>query len=307
MSLPLRKVPTGNRRRGRRTIAQEIAWASRAFARAGRRDSQKLALVTWAALAGTTPGEVWLAREGHPPSEQFARRYREAVSRQAAGAPLQYAVGRAAFRTLELEVAPAVLIPRVETEGLVDLVLSWSREHLSEAGWGTAADIGTGSGAIALSLAVEGRFQRVIATDLSAEALALADSNRERLEPGTPVEFRRGSLVEPLRDGECEVIVSNPPYLSTGEWKRAARDVRDYEPALALDGGADGLRAYRVLLRESARCLSPGGLLALELDFRRAADVHAMAVTAGWGEPRIVRDVFDRDRYLLASKFARIP
>ena len=302
MSLPLRKQPPVKQRAGRgRTIADEIAWGSRAFARAGRHDSQKLALVTWAALAGTSPGEVWLVREGPPPSDQFASRYREAVSLQAAGAPLQYAVGRAAFRTLELEVSPVVLIPRVETEGLVDQVLSWCHAHLGEADWGTAADVGTGSGAIALALAVEGRFHRVIATDLSAEALAVAESNRQRVQPRTPVELRQGSLVEPLAHGECSVMVSNPPYLTTEEWKHTGREVREYEPALALDAGRDGLAAYRVLLGAGARCLSPGGLLALELDFRRAAAVCDMALAAGWGDTHLLRDVFDRDRYLLAK------
>jgi len=189
----------------------------------------------------------------------------------------------------------------VEAEGLVDHVLSWCREHLSQADWGTAADVGTGSGAIAFSLAVEGRFHRVIATDLSADALAVAESNCQRVQPGTPVELRRGSLVEPLGDGECTVMVSNPPYLTTEEWRHAAREVRDYEPALALDGGLDGLAAFRVLLGAAARCLSPGGLLALELDFRRAPEVRDMALAAGWGEIRVLRDVFDRDRYLLAK------
>jgi release factor glutamine methyltransferase len=204
-----------------------------------------------------------------------------------------------------LVVTPCVLIPRLETEGLVDHVLSWSRERLGEDGWGTAADIGTGSGAMALSLAVEGCFQRVIATDLSAEALVVADANHRRIHPVSPVEFRRGSLLEPLRDGECAVMVSNPPYLTTEEWKNAAREVRDYEPALALDAGADGLAAYRVLLRDGARCLRPGGLLALELDSRRAAAVRALAVAAGWDQPLILRDAFDRDRYLLAEKPSR--
>jgi release factor glutamine methyltransferase len=287
-----------------RSIGDELAWAARKLVRAGQPDPQKSSTGMWATLERLSPGAVWLRRDTSP-SENLARQFRRAIAALAAGTPLQYAVGRAAFRTIELAVDAAVLIPRVETEGLVDQVLVWARDRHGDQSWGTAADIGTGSGAIGLALAVEGRFERVIATDLSAQALAVADGNRTALSPLIPVELRRGSMVTPLREGECDVIVSNPPYLTTEEWKRAAPEVRDYEPVLALDGGPDGLAPYRVLLSETARCLKPGGLLALELDSRRAELVQALAVAAGWTDARVVPDVFGRARYLLATNLER--
>jgi release factor glutamine methyltransferase len=183
----------------------------------------------------------------------------------------------------------------VETEGLVEHVLALCPR-------GLAADIGTGSGAIAIALAVEGRFEKVIATDISPEALATARLNVAAIHPAIAVELRHGSLLEPLRGLQCDVIVSNPPYLTRGECEQTAPEVRDFEPRLALNGGEDGLEPYRVLLSETAPHLRPGGLLALELDSRRAGTVHSMALAAGWPDARVMPDAFGRDRYLLATK-----
>ena len=152
---------------------------------------------------------------------------------------------------------------------------------------------------------MEGRFEKVIATDVSPEALATARRNVATVHPGVAVELRHGSLLAPLRGLRCDVIVSNPPYLTRGECEQTVPEVRDYEPRLALDGGADGLEPYRVLLAETAGHLQPGGLLALELDSRRAEAVHAMALAAGWPDARVMPDPFGRDRYLLATSSKR--
>jgi release factor glutamine methyltransferase len=257
------------------------------------------ALRTWAALARATPGAVWLASEAPAPGPDFVRRFREAVARQARGAPLATAVGLAAFRLLELRVDQRVLIPRPETEGLVEIVLAWARRR---GRWGTAVDIGTGSGAIALSLAAEGAFERIIATDVSADALEVARANCAAATGGGVVEFRHGSLLQPLAGVIADVIVSNPPYLTGDEWDAVDPSVRDYEPRQALDGGPDGLAQTRAILREAAAHLVPGGLLALEIDSRRAGATLDSARAGGWRAVRVELDVFGRDRYLLATK-----
>ena len=164
---------------------------------------------------------------------------------------------------------------------------------------GIVADIGTGSGCIAISLAVEGTFDRVIATDISPDAVALAKENVARVQPRTPVEVRIGDLVEPLAGERCRVIVANLPYLTEAEWDALDPGVRDYEPKGALASGPDGLRATRALLDAAQAVLEPGGLLALEIDERRTEAVRSLALTAAWGRIDIHQDLFGRARYAL--------
>jgi release factor glutamine methyltransferase len=148
---------------------------------------------------------------------------------------------------------------------------------------------------------VEGSFERIIATDVSAEALDTARGNLDAIGPRTPVELRRGSFLEPLGSERVDAIVANPPYLTTAECDSLEPEVRDYEPRLALDGGTDGLTPYRVLFADAGRALVAGGLLALEIDSRRPDETLALARTAGWRDARVVRDLFGRARYLLAT------
>lgn len=276
------------------TVIGEVERASEMLQRAGITDPHRRALQMWSAMAGTSPGETWMHRDRAVEDPQ-ASRYREAVSRHAAGAPMAYAVGRAGFRTLDLMVDARVLIPRPETEGLVELVL----ERTRGAG-GTAADLGTGSGCIALALAVEGDFQNVVATDRSPDALALAGENCERTRPAVAVELRRGDWLEPLAGRRCRAIVANPPYLCDEEWEMLDAAVREFEPREALASGPDGLEATRILLGQAIHALEPGGLLALEIDERRAAAVETLARDAGWRHVTIHQDLFGRPRYVLA-------
>ena len=285
-----------------RTVADELEWGRRKLERAGLKEPARLALGAWAAIAGQQPGAAWLARLSSPGESGLVTRYRRAIGRLAAGAPLAAAVGTAAFRTLELTVTADVLIPRPETEGLVEQVLSWAESRYGQGSWGAAADIGTGSGAIALALAVEGRFDRLVATDVSPEALALASQNAERVGVRVPVEMRRGVYLEPLGSGQFSAIVANPPYLTTAEWEQLGAGVRDYEPRGAFDGGPDGMAPFRVLFAGAHKNMRPGALLALEVDSRRAGDVLALAHSMGWVDARIVRDAFGRDRYLLTTR-----
>ena len=277
------------------SLALVLDAAAATLARAGVREPRREAAALWGALAGCSPGAVWIERD-RPAAPELGASFREAVARRAAGVPSAYATGRAAFRTLDLAVDCRALIPRPETEGLVELVLRWAAGTPG----GVAADIGTGTGCIALALAMEGRFERVIATDCSGEAAALARENVARIRPGVPVEVRIGNLLAPIAAERCRVIVANPPYLTEGEWAALDPVVREFEPKRALASGPDGLVATRALLTEARTMLEPAGLLALEIDERRPAVVQALARDAGWSHVTIHQDLFGRPRYVLA-------
>ena len=225
---------------------------------------------------------------------------RLAVARLRSGAPFAYAVRRASFRHLTLDVDERVLIPRPETEGLVEQVL-----QLSGGMGGTAVDIGTGSGAIALSLASEGVFDRVVATDVSLDALAVARLNASRLAGAlrAPVEFRHGSLLAPISDVRAAVIVSNPPYIAYHEAAELPAGVRDWEPVLALLSGADGMTATAAIIRGAADLLQEGGILALEVDARRASRAaESLAVDPRYREISVRLDLAGRERFVIARR-----
>ena len=277
------------------SLALVLDAAAATLARAGVREPRREAAALWGALAGRSPGAVWIERD-RPAAPELGAPFREAVARRAAGVPSAYATGRVAFRTLDLAVDRRALIPRPETEGLVELVLRWAAGTPG----GVVADIGTGTGCIALALAMEGWFERVIATDCSGEAAALAGENVARVRPGVPVEVRVGNLLAPIAAERCRVIVANPPYLTEGEWAALDPVVREFEPKRALASGPDGLVATRALLTEARTMLEPAGLLALEIDERRPAVVQALARDAGWSHVTIHQDLFGRPRYVLA-------
>lgn len=221
-----------------------------------------------------------------------------AASVRATGAPLPYAVGRGAFRHLSLFVDGGVLIPRPETEVLVDLV------HARLSG-GSVADVGTGSGAIALSLATEGKFDRVIATDISAAALAVARTNAARYSSQIhgDLELRLGSLVEPLAGEVLDAIVSNPPYITDDEMGLLPAGVSNWEPEIALKSGPDGLDATRGLIATAPAVLARGGLLAIEVDSRRAGRAADILNADGrYDEIEILPDLTGRPRFVAARR-----
>ena len=229
-------------------------------------------------------------------------RIRDAAARRVRGAPLAYCVGRVSFRHLTLDVDERVLIPRPETEQLVQLVLEATTAAHPP---GVAIDVGTGSGAIALSLAAEGRFSRVYGTDVSLDALAVANRNAELSRPllKAPIEFHHGSLLGPLHDVRAHVIVSNPPYIALGEAATLPSGVRDWEPAVALFSGSDGLATTARLIRESADVLAPGGMLAIEVDVRRASLVaELMTRERRLHAIRVELDLTGRERFVLARR-----
>jgi release factor glutamine methyltransferase len=225
---------------------------------------------------------------------------RQAAAARARGAPFAYAVGRAAFRYLTLAVDDRVLIPRQETEVLVDLVL-----EAEQGGRGTVVDVGTGSGAIALALATEGDFERVIATDVSRGALDVAERNAAlvRDDLRAPVEFRHGSLLAPLARLRVHALVSNPPYIAFAELEELPASVRDWEPPLALLSGDQGLATTRSIVRDAPSVLERGGLLALEVDTRRASLVaEALASNGSYRDVAVHLDLTGRERFVLARR-----
>lgn len=230
-----------------------------------------------------------------------AEHIERALHRRLRGEPLAYAVGEAPFRDLVLRADARALIPRPETEVVVGEALRVTADRPG----GVAVDIGTGTGAIALALATEGRFERVIATDVSTDALALARENAELVASATtvrlaPVEFRLGADLAPLGGLTARVIVSNPPYIAYDEAAALPASVRDWEPPTALFAANGGLARYEVLVSGARALLEPGGWLVLELDANRAAPVVAMAAAAGYEQVQVTQDLSGRDRVLLA-------
>lgn len=229
--------------------------------------------------------------------------FRAAVRRRLKREPLQYIVGSAAFRHLELVVDRRVLIPRPETEVLVGCAIQWARQ---QGGVAAALDIGTGSGAIALSLAHEKAAAHVVATDISEAALEVASGNAHRLELAELVDFRAGPVWQAVRGGEVfDIVISNPPYIAPEERAGLQPEVRDWEPAAALFAEAQGLAVISEIAAGAPAHMRPGGLLALEVAPTQAQAVADALRAAGYFENvQIVRDLAGRDRIVTAVRKA---
>jgi len=221
---------------------------------------------------------------GEPPD--FSDRFEELVSRRAAREPLHYIVGHREFWGLDFEVTPAVLIPRPETELLVEAALA----RIPSAAAATVADLCTGCGCVAIAMAHERPHARVIATDISEEALSVARRNAERLGVADRVEILQGDLLDPF-DTVCDVILANPPYVVLGARSALQPEVRDHEPGVALFGGDDGLRLVDRLIREAPSRIRPGGWLIFEFGFGQDEHVEEMIAAA----PDLQLVSFERD------------
>ena len=254
-------------------------------------------------LLGLGRTELHLARglELEAPAQ---RRLESWLERRLAGEPLQYVTGRAAFRGLDLAVGPSVLVPRPETEVLVEAVLEVVRAEQSRWPRPRILDLGTGSGAIALSIASECPAAEVIGTDQSPGALEMAHANARALGLAERVRFVSGDWFQAVDpEQRFEVVVSNPPYVATSEWDVLPREVREHEPGVALFSGSTGLDALREIVDEAPSHLVTSGLLALELAEARAQEVAAWLEGAhDWEAVRLVDDLAGRPRVLLARR-----
>ncbi|MBE7558663.1 peptide chain release factor N(5)-glutamine methyltransferase [bacterium] len=223
--------------------------------------------------------------------------YRERLRRRARHEPLPYIIGKREFYGRQFHVTPAVLIPRPETEHLVEVALT----HMRASPPGVIMDVGTGSGVLAGTLLCECPEWRGLATDTSREALAVARENARRLGVADRLEFREGSLYTCLLPGEnFAVIVANPPYIRNDEWDDLPRQVRDFEPAAALRGGADGMDVLRPLILEAPSYLAAGGILAVELGETQGAAVLQLAGSTGLADARVLHDLAGKPRVLVA-------
>jgi release factor glutamine methyltransferase len=255
-------------------------------------EPRREALRLWSDLVEASPVDAILGRRAPVTAEQVAE-FLSAVERRASGEPLAYVSGRAGFRRLALVVDRRVLIPRPETEGLVELVLA-------RAPRGIVADVCCGSGCIALALADEGSYHRVLGVDLSPGALAVSADNARRT--GLPVALLCGDLTTPLATASLDVLVANPPYIAAAEYAALDPSVLEWEPRIALESGTDGMDATRRLLDDGRRVVVPGGWIALELDASRAVATASVAGAFGWQHVMIHHDLFGRERYLLARR-----
>ncbi|HEV8598845.1 MAG TPA: peptide chain release factor N(5)-glutamine methyltransferase [Gemmatimonadales bacterium] len=253
-----------------------------------RREANRL----WAWLNRMSPGEAYFSRE-RSSDAALVKAYEAAVERRLAGEPMAYVLGHTGFRNLEIRCDRRALIPRPESEGLIDHALSRVRS-------GRALDLGTGTGCLALALADEGAFDSVIAVECSAAALELAAENR--VLTGKPIRLIQSDLGAALRAERFELLVTNPPYLTEAEYLGLDESVRRWEPRLALASGADGLDATRRILRDGTALLAPGGWLVMELDSMRSGIVTELAHQAGYREVAVWDDLFGRPRYLTARR-----
>ena len=279
------------------TVMELLRWTAEYLGEKGFHNARLNGELLLSGVLGVKRLDLYLQFDRPLRPEELAE-FKSRLLRRAKREPLQYIEGEAHFRELRLRVDPRVLIPRPETEQLVQHVLDWAAARPGLA----AADVGTGSGAIALALAKEGTFDRVVATDVEPGALEAARANHAHAAPAAPVEFRLGPGVAPLRGERFDVLVSNPPYIGTGERESLDVEVRDWEPASALFAGADGLDVIRELVAGAPAVLRPGGLLALEIGEGQGAAVAGLVGACGaFGPARVEKDLAGRDRIVLAE------
>lgn len=286
------------------TVARLLTWTREHFQQRGVESPRLCAEILLADALGCERLQLYTRHEAVPPADVLDR-YRENVRQAAAGTPIAYLIGRKEFFSLTFEVTPAVLIPRPETELLVERLVSLARRT----DWQPRAilDVGTGSGCIAIALARHLPQVRLFASDISAAALAVARRNAQRHGLADRLELRVGSLLEPWSADErvpahFDAIISNPPYIGTDERQHVAPNVYDFEPHVALFAGHDGLALIRPLIAAAATRLAPGGLLLLEVGFTHAPAVRQLLADGPWTNIGTIRDSGRNERVVEACR-----
>lgn len=269
--------------------------AAGALAAAGVADPRLDAELLMAQACGSTRAEVLAGF--HSPAPHALRRFQEFVARRAAREPFAYIVGQREFYALDLIVNPAVLIPRPETETVVETALGL----IAQKPQARILDLGTGSGCIALAIAANAPHARIVATDISPAALEVARANAMHLRLGGRVDFAGGDLFEAVKDARFDLIVSNPPYVEEGA--AIAPEIKDFEPRIALYAGADGLGFYRRIAASVRAHLDAGGALILEVGVAQAEAVSGLFGAAGALEVRVLCDLAGAPR-VVQARFA---
>lgn len=257
------------------TTRKLLAWTTEHFTKKGI-DSPRLSAEMLLAHVLNVPRLKLFTDTDRPASELERAAFRELVERAANHEPVDYLVGQSPFFSMMLKVNRAVLIPRPSTETIVEHVIQHARRTPGFA-QPAIADVCTGSGAIAIALAKHIPGSRVIATDISKEALAVATENAQKQGVANRIDFREGDLLTPLAGVRFQYLVSNPPYISDKEWAEVAPNVRDYEPTQALRGGVDGLDFLRVLIEQGERVLERPGQMVLEIAASQRSAVLELA------------------------------
>lgn len=281
------------------TVADALADAAHQLRAAGVAEAQLDAELLLRHVTGWDRAAVLARPEVEVPSQALSR-YRSLVEERARRRPLQHLTGIQAFWRHEFVVTPDVLIPRPETEVLVEASLALLHVRPRS----VVVDVGTGSGCIALSLAAEAGEAQVHATDLSPRALAVARQNAEKLGLAEHVRFHEGDLLEPLGriEGRLDLVVSNPPYVDPADAPALPPEVRDHEPALALFPPGEPLAIFRRLLAQAARFLRPGGHVIVEVGHGQSDLVAGLGAAAGLVVERVLYDLSRVPRAVVARR-----
>ena len=281
-----------------------LTWAEDALTSGDIPDAERETLFMASVILGCKPLEIYLKRTDVL-DDHVITRFKDAVKRRLTREPGQYISGVQEFYGLEFKVNASVLIPRPETEGLIDLTLkgTHSAKNLSP----ILLDVGTGSGCIAVTLAHELPGARVVATDISEPSLKTASENAQKLGVSERVFFVRSDLFDAISphspDGGFDIIVSNPPYVTLKEFNALEPEVRVYEPEVALLGGVDGLDFYRRIAKDAPSYLKPGGKLLLEVGYGQAEDVISLLKDTGvFTSTGSVPDLYGVERHVWAVK-----
>ncbi len=271
------------------TTRRLLAWTAKHLSQKGVDNPRLSTEMLLAHVLGVDRLKLYMDPD-RPASELERATFRELVERAVAHEPVDYLVGKSPFFSMMLEVNPNVLIPRPSTETLIEHVIQHARRT---PGFHSPliADVGTGSGAIAIALAKHIPHSRVIATDISEQALDTARQNAKALGVADRIEFRQGDLLEPIEHERLRYLVSNPPYISDAEWRDVQPNVKNYEPELALRGGMDGLKCLRVLIEKGRPLLEHPGQLVLEAAASHKAPLLKLAQAAGvWDNAHMLAD-----------------
>lgn len=268
------------------TVARLLGWTRDYLAQQGVESPRLCSEILLAHALGCDRLRLFTQYESEPDSE-VRDRFRLLVKQAAAGTPIAYLIGYKEFFSLRFDVTPAVLIPRPDTETLVERTVSLVRQ-----GDGSARilDIGTGSGCIAISLAKHLPEAKICASDISEEALAVARANAERHEVADRVDFRAGDLLAPWSGATFDLLISNPPYIAEQTYAELPATIREHEPAQALRAGRDGLDVIRALLAAAPAHLVDGGHLLLEVAHDQSDAVRALLAENGWTDTLTYRD-----------------